>query len=451
MLSFLLFLVRSDDICPCELSTTPSADCCCAGIRFKSQYPANCYPDAPTSILPACPQSHFGSSRPLAEWLLAELFCVQVDNRDLTNTNNMDQYQSINSTTFVPTYETTTTTTQTTTSTGYAPNQPIYLSDGSIFTLPTSDILSTCQMSTPVTFLYSTQQNTCTVPTTMTTENTVAYYSGLHFHPTPGNPTYIPSNVYDDTGVQITTGTISRMNVVISYSTAGELVSVDFYCTTTTTATTEFRSQVIFVESPNTYGQSFNSGEIGYEIGSPVIAVQGTAVGGNITLSFNEDDYSQNIFPIPLGACPYPTATQTAFPSYSLKFGMDTIGECDKATFTNFDFSTLYIARHAHPDPTLLGDWVQPVNADQSCQLQATNRWSFTFYTAKNGTVNRPFYVIDHVDLACSQNAVGEQVIATFIEIPQNIVRYIGNFPSRMARIPNDFFYPFSRPANQNQ
>ena len=78
MFFFLSILVKSEDICPCEVHIGRNPGCCCAGLVNRSQYPEGCYPDFPSSIIPECPSTHWDRSIPLLQFLSEELFCISM-------------------------------------------------------------------------------------------------------------------------------------------------------------------------------------------------------------------------------------------------------------------------------------------------------------------------------------------------------------------------------------
>lgn len=443
MLSYFLFFSASYDVCPCETSTTSNQDCCCAGLLYRSQYPEDCYPLTKKSIIPKCPESHFQEKLPLSRWLVEELFCLVVDNRKSNKQSSAKQFSSTNTTSYVPTYEIESY--YDSTATGYSPNDMILDASKEIIYLPTSSSSIKCSEKLPLNFLYGEDRQKC-----RTSGISISNYKDISIPKTPSsteNATIYfvdisTGDVYNSTNLT-ETGNIDELALYIYYTTSGSIEEVVFNYNTTTSTDYLMTVSVDYIESGLELSNSFQSGDVGYQLGGNIIAAKTSTVGENVTMYFDNESLQDNIFPIPFGDC-----SLTNFQYVPLKFGADTYTGCTSADKPDVSYEDLYIARHANPDPSLKGDWVQ-ITKTSNTACSSSDQYSFTFYTSKTGTVKRPIYQINHVDLECSSKDSSHfSIVASFINIPQKTVRNIGNFPLKLLRIESDTFYPFSRPVH---
>ena len=442
MLFFFSFLVKSDDICPCAVHNDRNPGCCCAGLTNRSQYPAGCYPDFPTSIIPECPSKHWDRSVPLQQFLSEELFCINMDNRDVANRRSSDSYIEINQTNYRPLY---TDEVNTDAANGrYSALSIIRQSNEKYFLLPTSGATTNCVRTLPLTFLSPVENSQCTVETPIRIRD----YQNVEIPSIPGDNTTFANLTFSDGTPEYTSDTvpdvaISKLSLIVRYSpdSVHAITGLEFnYVADSTPASTVFTLSVSYVEEGVT--PTWNSGEVGYARGSPVIAAH--YENGQITLA---QDFSKNVLPVTLGlTCDNPLYTP-------LKFGSDTMGGCGTANGGQYADQTnplLYpqrlnaFAKHGNPDPSKLDDWYILNDIDFDGCTDNSN-FQYVFYTEKGGTSKRTYELINKVKLTCLPDQHDRfTVTAAFIEVPQNVERNIGEFPIWLAELPNDTWAPFA-------
>ena len=444
MLFFFTFLVKSDDICPCAVHNDRNPGCCCAGLTNRSQYPAGCYPDFPTSIVPNCPSKHWDRSVPLQQFLTEELFCVNMDNRDVANRRSSDSYLDINQTNYIPLYSDEVNVDAV--NGRYSALSIIRQSNEKYFLLPTSGATMNCVQTLPLTFLQTIVNSQCTI--SATSPINIQDFSNVEIPQIPGTTDYAPltftdgTNIYDNTTVPSTE--INKLSLVVTYSpnSTHAILGIEFnYVAQDTAAPSDiFTLSVSYVEENSV--PTWNSGAVGYSRGSPVIA--GHYENGVITLI---EDFSKNVLPVTLGlTCDNPLYTP-------LKFGTDTMGGCGTMNGGQYADQTnplLYplrlnaFAKHGNPDPTKLDDWYILNDIDFDGCTDNSN-FQYIFYTQKAGTSKRTYELINKVKLTCLPDDYDRfTMTAAFIEVPQDVERNIGEFPIWLAELPNDTWHPFA-------
>ena len=440
MFFFFAFSAKSDDICPCQVHNGRNPGCCCSGLVNRSQYPEGCYPDFPSSIIPVCPSSHWRQSMKLQPFLSEELFCINMDNRDVSNGRSSDSFMSTNSSNYRVIY--TDEINQDAVNGRYSALSIIRQSNEKYFLLPTSGATMNCVTTLPLTFLQTVENSQCTV----TTPISIRTYSTLQIPSIPGNTTTFATLTFNDgtntyTSETVPDTTISKLSLVIRYApdTTHEIREIVFNYVADPNPTI-FTLNVNFVEDGAE--QKWNSGEIGYSRGSPVIA--GHYENGVISLS---TDYSQNILPVTLGLdCSSAMYTP-------LKFGMDTMGGCGTGTSGQYPEGTNPLinprrlnafAKHSNPDPEKLDDWYILNELDFDGCTDNSN-YQYVFYTSKAGTSKRTYELINKVKLTCLPDSEDKfTMTAAFIEVPQKVERNIGEFPIWLIELPNDTWHPFA-------
>ena len=439
MLFLLANFALSDDICPCEVFSGRNPGCCCSGLTSRSQYPEGCYPEFPSSILPSCPEKHWRKGEmDLKTFLIEELFCISRDNRDVSNGRKTDSYEEINETKYKATYYDEVN--EDAVAGKYSAGSKIRKDNGKFFLLPTSGASIDCAETLPLRFLYSVDGKKCRSTSGITLND----YEELKIPTIPGTENYATISFNDDeTNTQSSTAptdAVKQVTLIITYSSEENhaIKELCFHYLKAETTPSTFTLSVKYVEENMKI--SWSSGEIGYSQGSPIIAAR--YEDGKILI---DDELENNVLPIAIGSDCSSALYKVA------KYGKDTFGACGNSTGKYEDGKNPLLnkkinafAKHSHPDPTKADDWYILNDLDFDGCTDNSN-FQYLFYTKKAGTSKRPIELIEKVKLTCIPDESDTfKVTTSFIPIPQDTERDIGDFPVWLATLPNDTWAPFA-------
>lgn len=372
--------------------------------------------------LPSCPTQPFSTPKSLQDFLLEEIFCIKVDNRNTATADDTVTYSQINQSTYVPDY---------TASNLSDTNEflsPILLENGSQLLLPGSSSGFSCSNSLPVRFLESASSQ-CFNNNTITPSS-----FNMSIREAPNSQTTINASLTcNGTSTCGDNSTVTEANVLIEFNETSSLISNISISLTTNSSGSDGQLMKLNLNYVASGSQLLiQSGEIGYQDELPVIAGYYNSTANTIRV-YNQS--TSGTFPIVYGEC----QTYT-----TLKFNVDTLSGVKGSTcnFPNVSdqFYVNVVAKYGNPDPANINDWVQIEFPSDTTVCNAKR--IYTIYTRKLGTVASPINTIQRVTLQCS-TGTDHVTIASFLALPQNERKYIGYLPRTIVKLPSDFFYPF--------